>query len=880
MSSVPAGADTDFPNYTRLPAYLPLGAWHALRALAVAAALGLAALLALEPELGLAAFWGLVIPVAPLVFLVAPGVWRNVCPLAALNQLPRLAGFTRGLVQTPRLMEYAYVIGMAALLVLVATRKPLFNQSGMATAILILGLMGLAFLGGVVFKGKSGWCSSICPLLPVQRLYGQTPFLTVANTHCQPCVGCAKNCYDFNPKVAYLADQYDGDRHYVAYRRFFAAVFPGFVAAYFLVPDPPAIGIGEMYLQFLLYMGASLAAFTVLDTFVKTSLVKLPALFGIAALNIFYWYGAPAMAAAAARISGEPVSDWSAWIVRGGVAAISLIWLARTFATERRFMRRTVESATAQSARLGAGAAAALAAEAHRAAVEVTFQPEGRRAAANPEATLLEIAESCALAIEAGCRMGICGSDPVAVTEGMENLSPVGADEQATLDRLGFAANTRMACCARVRGPVSVMLAPDRTVAKLVHVGARHDASVERVVIVGNGIAGVTAADHVRRIHPDCEIHLVGRERYPLYNRMGITRLIYGRSAMQGLYLLPDAWYEQHSIQSWLNTRVDAIDLAARKVTLGTGESLEYDRLILAAGARSLVPQIEGFGARGSYVLRDAEHAMHLREYVQRRRARRAIVAGGGLLGLEAADGLRQLGLEVLVLERGPWPLQRQVDERGGRMLQGYLAGLGIGVLTEAEATAVEAGPTGVNAVRLRDGRTLPCEAFLACAGVRPDTSLAAAAGLKVNQGVVVDDRMQTSAPGVYAAGDLAEHGGRVYGIWPASVAQGEAAGVNAAGGERVYSGTVPATILKINGAELVSVGRIAQETGDEVISFEAPGEYRYARLLVREGRIAGAILIGHGREATLVGDAVRQGRRVDAQLAELRRGAFAALAA
>ena len=880
MSSVPTAADGDFPNYTRLPTYLPQGAWHGLRAAAVAAALGLAAVLVLQPELGLDLVWGLVIPLAPIVFLVAPGVWRNVCPLAALNQLPRAAGFTRGLVQTPRLREYAYLIGMAALLVLVAARKPLFNQSGVATAILILGLMALAFLGGVVFKGKSGWCSSICPLLPVQRLYGQTPFLTVANTHCQPCVGCTKNCYDFNPKVAYLADQYDNDRHYVAYRRFFAAIFPGFVLAYFLVPDPPAISLAEMSLQFLLYMGASLAAFTALDTFVKASLVKLPALAGIAALNLFYWYGAPAMTEAAARISGEAVSDWSAWIVRGGVGAISLIWLARTFATERRFIRRTVESTTGQSARLGAGAAAALESEARRAAVEVTFQPEGRRAAANPESTLLEVAERCGLVIEAGCRMGICGADPVAVTEGMENLSPVGDDEQATLDRLGFAANTRMACCARVRGPVAVMLAPDRTVARLVHVGARHDASIKRVVVVGNGIAGVTAADHVRRTHPSCEIHLVGRERYPLYNRMGITRLIYGRSAMQGLYLLPDAWYGQHSITSWLNTRVDSIDPAARTVTLGTGEVLEYDRLILAAGGRSVVPQIEGFGARGSYILRDAEHAMHLREYVQRRRARRAIVAGGGLLGLEAADGLRQLGLEVLVLERGPWPLQRQVDERAGRMLQGYLGGLGIGMLTEAEVVAVEAGPAGVSAVRLKDGRTLPCDAFLACAGVRPDTALAVAAGLKVNQGVLVDDRMQTSAPGLYAAGDIAEHDGRLYGIWPASVAQGETAGVNAAGGERAYSGTVPATILKINGAELVSVGRVAQQDGDEVISFAAPGEYRYARLLVREGRIAGAIMIGHGREATLVGDAVRQGRRIEAELRELRRGTFAVLAA
>jgi NAD(P)H-nitrite reductase large subunit len=185
-----------------------------------------------------------------------------------------------------------------------------------------------------------------------------------------------------------------------------------------------------------------------------------------------------------------------------------------------------------------------------------------------------------------------------------------------------------------------------------------------------------------------------------------------------------------------------------------------------------------------------------------------------------------------------------------------------------------------VTAVRLRDGRTLPCDLFLACAGVRPDTALATAAGLKVNQGVVVDDRMETSAPGVYAAGDAAEHAGCLYGIWPASVAQGETAGANAAGAERAYSGTVPTTILKITGAELVSVGRSAALDGDETIALEAPGEYRYARLLVRDGRIAGAIMIGHGREATLVADAVRQARPVATKLGELRRGAFAALAA
>jgi NAD(P)H-nitrite reductase large subunit len=270
---------------------------------------------------------------------------------------------------------------------------------------------------------------------------------------------------------------------------------------------------------------------------------------------------------------------------------------------------------------------------------------------------------------------------------------------------------------------------------------------------------------------------------------------------------------------------------------------------------------------------------MQLRDYIQRRRARRAVIAGGGLLGLEAADGLRQLGLDVVVLERGLWPLQRQVDERGGRMLLAYLSGLGIGVLTEAEATRVETGPAGVTAAALKDGRTLACEVFLACVGMRPDVELAAAAGVRVARGIAVDDRMQTSVPGVYAAGDVAEHAAQVYGLWPAAAAQGEAAGVNAAGGERRYPGTVPAALLKIVGAELASVGRIAPEDGDEVIALEAPDEYRYAKLVVRGDRIAGALMIGHGPDAAHVTDAVKSGRSVAAALPELRRGEFAALA-
>ncbi len=214
-------------------------------------------------------------------------------------------------------------------------------------------------------------------------------------------------------------------------------------------------------------------------------------------------------------------------------------------------------------------------------------------------------------------------------------------EERNTLERLGLGGDNRLACCARVRGSVTVSLKPERQKMSESSDGLalepfEFDRAIGRVVIIGNGIAGVTAADHIRRRHPECEIHLVGREPHHLYNRMGISRLIYGRSALQGLQLLPDDWYDEYKINYWLNTQAMKIDRERQQVLLGTGERLAYDRLIMAMGSRSIMPSFPGSSLDGVFVLREAADAMAIRSYVQARHSRRVVVVGGGLLGLEA----------------------------------------------------------------------------------------------------------------------------------------------------------------------------------------------------------------------------------------------------
>ncbi len=819
-----------FPNFTEIRDPVPQAVWRGLRIASVLATLAVCTLLIADPETGLDVWWKVLVPLLPLVWFVAPGLWRNVCPLAATNQIPRVLGFTRGRTAPAWFRTYAPLAGIAIFFGAVFARSSVFEVDGAATAALIGGALVAAFAGGFVLKGKSGWCSSLCPLLPVQRMYGQSPFANVPNSHCRPCLGCTKNCFDFNPKVAYLADLHDGDRQWSTTRKLFTAAFPGLVIAFFTDQDAAVMALA---------IGAAAGSFLALEALLPASTPKLAAVYAAAAINLFYWWAAPG-------------PDWVAWPLRAAVLALTVVWLWRTFAKERVFLERQGLPTPPRAARLGRAMRGALQRSAE---IEVIFE-DGPRIVARPGTPLLELAETAEQPIEAGCRMGVCGADPVQVVSGMESLSPVGSDEQATLERLGLdPAHNRMACCARIAGsdpPVTVSMTPRRDSNVVVSIDFPYDPAVQRIVVIGNGIAGVTAADHVRRRHPGCAVDVVAAEPHPLYNRMGISRLIYGRSAMVGLHLLPDAWYDDNRITCWLNTRAQAIDREAGVVLLGTGERLPYDRLILAAGSEAHVPEIPGLGRPGTFVLRTASDALRIREFVQEAGAEQALVAGGGLLGLEAAYAMHKLGLRTTVLERGRWLLRRQLDERAGELLRGYLTNLGIAVLLESEVAALEDGHAVIG-----DGTRLQADVVLVAAGISPSVDLARRAGLKTGRGVLVDDQLRTSDERIFAAGDIAEWRDAILGLWPVAVEQAEVAAENAVGGARTYSGTVPQTMLKVVGVELLSIGAI---TGPNERVDEDAESLRYRKLVADEdGRVIGAILLGHPEAVPVVTAAVRR---------------------
>ena len=331
-----------FPTYLQMRERVPPRIWSAARLVGLVTAAAVVVALFVDPPLGLLIFWGLIVPALPLLFFLAPGLWRNVCPMATLNQAPRRFGFTHALTMPTWFREYGYVIGVALFLAIVPARKLIFDESGPALGSLIVACLAAAFVGGLLLKGKSGWCSTMCPLLPVQRLYGQTPFLTVRNAHCRPCVGCVKNCYDFNPAAAYMADLYDTDPHRGGYRKFFAAAFPGLVVAFYAVEGAPARSALETYAQFASLLLLSAGSFYLLTTFLKVTAIKITTVYAAAALDLYYWFSLPIFADRLHAASGLSIPQELVWALQGAIVALTALWIVRTFRKETPFVEQAV----------------------------------------------------------------------------------------------------------------------------------------------------------------------------------------------------------------------------------------------------------------------------------------------------------------------------------------------------------------------------------------------------------------------------------------------------------------------------------------------------------------------------------------------------------
>jgi nitrite reductase (NADH) large subunit len=386
-----------------------------------------------------------------------------------------------------------------------------------------------------------------------------------------------------------------------------------------------------------------------------------------------------------------------------------------------------------------------------------------------------------------------------------------------------------------------------------------------RLVILGAGIAGFTAADHARRQAPDAQITLLSKEPELPYYRLNLTRYLAGQVPAEGLSLKPQEWFDEQRIvlEQGEATRIQRRE---RRVLLGDGRELEYERLILANGSHPFVPPIPGVTREGVCTVRTMTDARQIID--QARQEARCVCIGGGLLGLEAAGALQARGLEVTVVEGFDWLLPRQLAQSVSQLLQRHLEGLGVAVRCGVRVKAIVGDEAAKGVILAEDDELLPAELVLVAAGVRPNSYLARQSQLEVKQGVIVDDHMQTSDPEILAAGDVAEHRGVVYGLWPTAYAQGAVAGINAAGGQAEFSGLPPSTMLKVLDVGLFSVGQVVPTDGSFQV-LEGGGDGAFHRLVCRDGRLIGANLFGDTLMAVPIREAVEQGTQIS-ELAEI----------
>jgi nitrite reductase (NADH) large subunit len=364
--------------------------------------------------------------------------------------------------------------------------------------------------------------------------------------------------------------------------------------------------------------------------------------------------------------------------------------------------------------------------------------------------------------------------------------------------------------------------------------------TMARYLIIGNGIAGTTAAEHIRKQDDKGSITIVADEGLAFYNRMKLNEFISGEVPEERLLMKKADWYEEQRIDLKLRTRIGGAEPGEKVVVTKDNKKLPYDRLLIAAGSHSFIPPMKGADKPGVFALRSIQDARDIRAWAKE--IQEVVLIGGGLLGLEAGNALRKLGKRVMVVEFFPRLLPRQLDVDGAKRLQRIMEGMGFSFRLGAKTQEI-VGNGKVKGVLLEGGEKLPAEMVIVSAGVRPNLEMAKALNLKHDKGIVVDERMRTSLPDVFAAGDAAEFKGIPYGIWIAAMEQGQIAGANMGGGNASYKGTVMANTLKVVGIDLASAGDIDVE--NKLESRIMTDEKTYRKLVFKENQVVGCILLG-----------------------------------
>lgn len=385
----------------------------------------------------------------------------------------------------------------------------------------------------------------------------------------------------------------------------------------------------------------------------------------------------------------------------------------------------------------------------------------------------------------------------------------------------------------------------------------------EPLIIIGKGMAATRLVEELgQRALGRHAIAVIGAERRPAYNRVLLSPLLAGEINEADLALKPAGWWRERGVSTLYGRAVLSIDRAARTVALADGLVLPYGKLVLATGSQPVRPALPGGTLPGVATFRNIGDVETMRSYAVE--GRRIVVIGGGLLGIEAAYGLARAGGRVTLLHLVDRLMERQLDAEGAALLASAIAARGI-TLRLCASTAGFIGGDRLEAVALQDGTVIPADLAVLAIGVKPNVDLARAAGLAVNRGVVVDDGLASDDGSIFAIGECAEHRGQVYGLVEPAYEQARVLAQRLAGQAASYHGSLLATNLKVSGVGVFSAGETEAGDGAETLVLRDRAAGIYRKFVMREGRLAGCILVGDTQGALFYLGLIRSGQDISA---------------
>lgn len=362
-----------------------------------------------------------------------------------------------------------------------------------------------------------------------------------------------------------------------------------------------------------------------------------------------------------------------------------------------------------------------------------------------------------------------------------------------------------------------------------------------RYSIIGNGAAGIAAAESIRKNDPLASITIYSGEDYFHYSRPRLIDLLAGKVSIEGITIRKEEFYAKNNLRLVQPVRVTSIDPIQKMIRLEGGTEEGYDKCIIATGASSFLPPVPGADTQGVFTLRTIQDALRIIDYSQGKKD--AVIIGGGLLGIEAGVSLTLRGLRVTIVEVFDRLLPKQLDAESARILQRSLETKNLSFLLPRQVQSISKQSDGRLQINFTSAEPIVADLALFSVGIRPNLSILEGSGIETGRGIRVNDFLQTSADSVYAAGDIAEHRGVIYGLWPAAREQGQIAGLNASGTRVEYTGSLLSATLKVAGINVASLGSI--EPGEKVEELVKPGKETIRKFFIQEGKIVGAIFVG-----------------------------------